>query len=352
MGTTCSCTCENSEEKAPNSVELDAGPIVWRQRKDASYDEPAPSPLPLIPLQAAFRAYLSRRVLPASLNLTADDSLPPQGVGPAATDPQSFLTLQVKETCAKLPTLSLNRSVKGAISQGPQLLQNGDIYLGEWSPGLRVPMGRGCLYATDGSFYEGYWKNGEFHHFGRSVYPNGDHYEGSFASGQRAGFGKFETSGGKCKYEGAWREDMRWGRGKEVYADGSRYEGDYSCDIKSGRGHMWWTDGSSYAGNFLEEKITGQGEYRWVDGRHYVGQWLNGQMHGHGSFSYSDGSRYSGAYCFDQKHGHGIYCWAGNEYDGEWQDGKMHGLGWVTKSSGERKRFEYVRGERLRELPT
>ena len=351
MGASCSCACENSEEKAPDAVDLDAGPIAWRQRKDASYDEIALAPFPTIPLQSAFRAYLSRKVLPNTLDFTVDDQRPPQSSGPTATNPLSFITPQVKETLARLPALALNRSAKGSVPQGPQLLKSGDIYVGEWSPELRVPLGRGKLFATDGSFYEGYWKDGEFHHFGRSVYPNGDYYEGSFANGQRAGYGKFETYGGQCRYEGDWREDMRWGRGKEVYADRSIYEGDYASDIKHGHGQMRWVDGSSYTGDFLEEKITGQGEYHWANGRHYVGQWFNGQMHGYGSFKYADGSRYTGFYSLDKKNGHGVYCWGGNEYDGEWQDGKMHGLGWVTKSSGERRRFEYVRGERLRELP-
>jgi len=70
---------------------------------------------------------------------------------------------------------------------------------------------------TDGSIYEGGWKDGKKHGSGMMVYPDSSNYHGIF------------------------EEDQKHGRGKEVLANGDIYEGEYMHDKKHGRGIYTFT---------------------------------------------------------------------------------------------------------------
>jgi len=348
------CNCVAEEKNDGNAVTLEPADDL-KQRKQAlvpvqnttnvslSFDWPS------LELQSAVRGYLVRKVLDRT------DFPEAEGVFPQPTDahvdPTTLLSESAQATLARLPALRLDRQVAGAVFQDARTLEEGDVYIGEWSLQRQVPRGRGRLYLSDGSYSEGYWNEGELHVFGRMVYANGDYYEGAFLQGQRTGRGKFETADGLCVYEGEWRDDMRWGIGKECYADGSHYEGEFASDIKSGHGSIKWSDGSSYDGDFVHEKLTGKGTYRWADSRIYTGDWVQGQMHGQGRFTYSDGKTYVGGYLNDRKNGYGVFCWPDSQYAGEWLDGHMHGYGEITSKQGVKKRYEFRNGVRLREAP-
>ena len=58
-----------------------------------------------------------------------------------------------------------------------------------------------------------------------------------------------------AKYEGEWRvigngEDVREGRGKQVWADGSLYEGYWKNDKANGHGRLIHADGDVYQGEW------------------------------------------------------------------------------------------------------
>jgi hypothetical protein len=305
---------------------------------------------PGIELQHAVRAYLVRKGLD-QVDFPESNSVAPQVYTDVQIDPVTLLSDKALTTLKRLPALQLARQVVGAVPQGPRSLKEGGVFVGEWSLHLQVSRGRGQFYGSDGSYSEGYWNAGELHLFGRAIYGNGDYYEGDFSQGQRTGSGKFETYDGLCVYEGEWRDDMRWGTGKERYADGSCYEGEFANDIKSGRGSIRWSDGSSYEGDFLREQLTGKGTYRWADNRVYSGDWVQGQMHGQGRFTYADGKTYVGGYLNDRKNGYGVFTWPDYQYAGEWLDGHMHGFGEVINKQGVKKRYEFRNGVRLREIP-
>ena len=54
----------------------------------------------------------------------------------------------------------------------------------------------------------------------------------------------------KSKYDGYWKNNMKHGRGTEVYYDGSRYEGEWKENQKDGRGNYFFQSGSSFIGEF------------------------------------------------------------------------------------------------------
>ena len=64
---------------------------------------------------------------------------------------------------------------------------------------------------SDGSMYEGEWKNGKRHGSGTFRSISGDVYEGQFQQDRRHGFGKLRTSTG-ITYEGSWKLGIKDGQ--------------------------------------------------------------------------------------------------------------------------------------------
>lgn len=96
-------------------------------------------------------------------------------------------------------------SGKGLIQRGPYELDNGAIYVGEWTKeGLRH--GKGLQIWKDGSKYEGYWKNDMANGKGRLIHSDGDVYEGEWYNDKAHGKGIYIHMDG-AKYNGDWKED-------------------------------------------------------------------------------------------------------------------------------------------------
>lgn len=113
-------------------------------------------------------------------------------------------------------------SKEGAHTLKPPLkLQNDDVYSGEWNESDQFH-GKGVLYSTDGSIFEGYWCDGEKDTRGRLVYPDG------------------------AIYEGDWQRDLPHGQGWYETLDGKRYDGGWKFGIYSGHGFEHWPDGTEF----------------------------------------------------------------------------------------------------------
>ena len=193
--------------------------------------------------------------------------------------------------------------------------ENKAIYYGEWEKNSNKRHGRGIQMWTDGSRYEGYWKNDKANVSGKLLHSDGDIYEGEWLDDKAHGYGVYRHMDG-AKYEGNWKEDKQDGKGKESWPDGASYEGEYKQGKKSGQGKFIWADGSVYEGQFEDNNINGKGIYIWGDKRQYIGDWKNNKMDGHGVFTWPDGRKYEGEYKDDKKDGYGIFEWAEEEIDG------------------------------------
>lgn len=66
------------------------------------------------------------------------------------------------------------------------------------------------------AFYEGQWKNSEYHGTGHLIETNGDEYTGEFRDGRRHGWGKVIQSTTGDIYEGTWEDSKMHGKGKLV----------------------------------------------------------------------------------------------------------------------------------------
>ena len=167
------------------------------------------------------------------------------------------------------------------------------------STGMPHGVGR-MVYEEDQRTYEGDWRHGRWHGFGRATFANGDSYEGEYRFDQRHGRGKYCWSDGRI-YDGQFSEDKRHGKGTFKWPDGAIYDGDFVQGQREGHGQYTFSDGGYYTGNWVDGRYEGFGECHWEDGRQYIGEWRSGMAHGNGIEKYPDGRvRHDGQWINDE----------------------------------------------------
>jgi hypothetical protein len=129
--------------------------------------------------------------------------------------------------------------------------------------------GRGFLVYTEGSQYEGDWKNGKRHGQGILVLFSHD--------------GK-PTSG----YTGEWRNDTMHGHGVFIWPEGYKYEGDWKDGKPHGQGTVIISAHEKYVGGWKDGMRHGQGISNNPGGSKYEGEWKEGLRHGHGVIKSAD----------------------------------------------------------------
>ena len=172
-----------------------------------------------------------------------------------------------------------NSSSQAKMKYGPILMENEDIYEGEWVEDRRE--GYGKLVSTAGFLFDGYWKDNLAHGRGRLININGDMYEGDWLNGKYHGKGTFIGLNG-YQYTGDWSHDMQHGFGSEYWPDGSSYEGEYKWSKKHGKGTFKWANGEKYIGEFCLNNMHGNGIYEWPNGQKYYGYWCDNKISGEG----------------------------------------------------------------------
>ena len=94
---------------------------------------------------------------------------------------------------------------------------NGDVYDGEIKNATtkdsfgdilvyEIRDGHGKYIYTDGTVYEGNWKNDKKHGKGKIIYSDGEVYEGEWKNGKMDGKGKYTYSNGEVQ-EGLWKDN-------------------------------------------------------------------------------------------------------------------------------------------------
>ena len=167
------------------------------------------------------------------------------------------------------------------------------------STGMPHGLGR-MVYEDDGRTYEGDWRHGRWHGYGRATFANGDSYEGEYRFDQRHGRGIYCWSDRRV-YDGSFSEDKRHGKGTFKWPDGATYEGDFVQGQREGHGQYTFSDGGYYVGSWVDGRYEGFGECHWEDGRTYKGEWRAGMAHGQGVETYPDGRvRHDGLWQTDE----------------------------------------------------
>merc|ERR1719389_1390497 len=107
-------------------------------------------------------------------------------------------------------------------------------------------------YISADEEYHGQWFNDVQEGQGHATWQDGRTYEGGFREGRFHGFGRMEWT---TKY------------GMQLY------EGEYVDDLKHGQGKFTWADGRSYDGAWFEGRRHGQASFRNTQGDVKVGIW-------------------------------------------------------------------------------
>ena len=84
-----------------------------------------------------------------------------------------------------------------------------------------------CEVYTNGNKYEGQKKDNMRHGRGRYIYNDGSYYMGSWVKGKMEGLGQLYDYQGNLIYDGSWKDDHYDGNGRLMGAgtDWVKYEG-------------------------------------------------------------------------------------------------------------------------------
>jgi hypothetical protein len=98
-------------------------------------------------------------------------------------------------------------------------------------------------------------------------------------------FGDEETPHGQRE----WKQET-------LLENGAKYEGEWLLgnEVRQGKGKQIWPDGSLYEGWWVDNKANGKGRLIHADGDIYDGYWQDDKAHGFGVYSHLDGARYEG----------------------------------------------------------
>lgn len=237
-------------------------------------------------------------------------------------------------------------------------MDDGSEYTGEWLNGEPDGQGKRTWPPKEADSgeksskyklsYEGSFRYGRAHGFGKCKFANGDIYEGHWENDEKYGQGK-QTNKKGIILTGNWSNGTVEGLGTEEWPNGDVYHGDFAMSKKHGNGTFKFNDGSEYTGEFKENSINGYGTYIWNDGRKYEGYFKNNKMEGVGKYTWPQGESYEGEYKNDKRHGKGKFCWPdGRIYDGYFEDGKKHGEAVYTDKRGEKKTGEWNKGKHVK----
>ena len=176
-------------------------------------------------------------------------------------------------------------------------------YTGSLSRRSDLPHGQGVMLydphqSQDAEKYEGAWVEGMWHGKGRVQYLNGDRYEGDLKHGMRQGRGTLQygptNSSRKKVYHGEFQGDKPHGQGTLRYgchqeSGCSQYKGTFFNGKCHGHGRADFPDGH-YEGEWRNNMYWGKGKCVWADGRVYQGDFVKNRSHGYGKETYPDGT--------------------------------------------------------------
>ena len=84
-------------------------------------------------------------------------------------------------------------------------------------------------------------------------------------------FNKYLKCIENAEYEGEWKCNYRHGKGRMVWADGSKFEGEWHMD-KRVKGEMQMKDETIYKGEFKDDMFHGKGEILFKDRKVFYGK--------------------------------------------------------------------------------
>lgn len=148
---------------------------------------------------------------------------------------------------------------------------------------------------------------------------------------------KYEDVFNKGEYEGEWKNGYKHGWGKALIVASGTYEGEWYYSMRQGWGvynelyydiydnyeYLLRDYYMHYEGHWKNDTPDGLGAALYFDGSKYIGEWKSGGRHAQGTMFYPDGSKYTGRWENDGKHGYGVIIYPdGTTEKGIWHKGE------------------------------
>ncbi|XP_030284576.1 alsin-like isoform X4 [Sparus aurata] len=220
------------------------------------------------------------------------------------------------------------------------------------SPGV-MGMSRTASYTFTGegrfkdAQYTGGWLAGRVHGRGTMKWPDGRTYVGNFKNGVEDGYGESvipnKVLAKPDSYQGHWKDGKIHGFGKYKYASGEVYEGCFSDGQRHGygmlsSGKLAKKSSSVFIGHWVHDKKTGYGVYDDITrGEKYMGLWLDEQRHGTAVVVTQYGVYYEGTFKDNKMSGPGLLVSDDDTaFHGEFSDDwTVNGKGVLTLANGD-----------------
>ncbi|XP_047226297.1 alsin-like isoform X4 [Girardinichthys multiradiatus] len=221
------------------------------------------------------------------------------------------------------------------------------------SPGVTAAMCRKASYKfrADDRFrdaqYTGGWLVGRIHGRGTMKWPDGRVYKGNFKNGLEDGYGEClvpnKVQDKHDTYQGQWREGKIHGFGKYKYASGEVYEGCFCDGQRHGygmlsSGKLALTSSSVFIGHWVHDKKTGYGVHDDImRGEKYMGFWLDDLRHGSAVVVTQYGVYFEGSFKENKMSGSGLLVSDDDTvFHGEFSDDwTINGKGVLTLANGD-----------------
>eukprot|EP00826_Nyctotherus_ovalis_P045393 TRINITY_DN5027_c0_g2_i5.p1 TRINITY_DN5027_c0_g2~~TRINITY_DN5027_c0_g2_i5.p1 ORF type:complete len:275 (+),score=42.45 TRINITY_DN5027_c0_g2_i5:46-870(+) len=153
-------------------------------------------------------------------------------------------------------------------------IKNVGQYYGFWNEHASKRDGNGVMIDSNGSRYDGTWKNDKMDGYGRLIHAEGSVYVGEWKNGKANGRGILIQQDG-VKYEGEWVNDIKEGKGAEIVPGVMTYEGQYKNGVKEGKGKLFFQTGKAMPENLCIMPIA---EKEYTRGKMGVATMVNGLM--------------------------------------------------------------------------
>ena len=151
-----------------------------------------------------------------------------------------------------------------------------------------------CHYNSDNSRYMGLWQN-NLPHKGKLILTDGTVYDGDWKDDMFSGVGSITYANGDT-YQGEWKQYRPHHYGVQAYRNGRIYTGEWQLGVKHGNGTMTYPNGDKYEGSWVNDQRNGYGTFRLQRGDIYEGEWKEDMQHGHGKLIHYEGSTYEGTW--------------------------------------------------------
>ena len=131
--------------------------------------------------------------------------------------PGAYCCDNLKNFIASLPPIDFKRKRPSDLNSSLEFkpfhkTKNGCIYQGEVDKQTGLFEGLGALTKPEGSFYQGWWKQGKKNGYGREVSANYTVYVGNFNQNCKCEYGELSHYDGRL-YKGTFLNGLKHGRG-------------------------------------------------------------------------------------------------------------------------------------------